>query len=175
MTLSWDLSFFDIEYFSLSDSCPILTTPVFKSKYTSCTALLGYIIIVTAVVFFIRPGCRVPALPVIVLHLGQAVALGVPAVGGLVQLLAAQVVLVHLDDLVTDIIAVVRALVVGVLLINLVAVGIILEQGDATVKILHLDDLVLGVVPVIHLAAVRIALAGQAESYSQKPTIIHRI
>lgn len=49
-------------------------------------------IAVIAAATAVRPGCRVPALPVIVLHLAQAVALGVPAVGGLVQLLAAQVI-----------------------------------------------------------------------------------
>lgn len=93
----------------------------------------------------------------VVLHLAQAVALGVPDVGRLVQLFSAQAVLIQLDDLVADIVAVPSGLVVGVLFVDLVTVGVVLVQSDTAVKILHLDDLDIGVIPVVRLAAVRVS------------------
>lgn len=105
----------------------------------------------------IQPGRRVGAPAVVVLHLAQAVALGVPDVGRLVQLFSAQAVLIQLDDLVADIVAVPSGLVVGVLFVDLVTVGVVLVQSDTAVKILHLDDLDIGVIPVVRLAAVRVS------------------
>ena len=99
-------------------------------------------------------GGRLGGLAMVVLHLGQTVALGVPGVGGLEVLLAAQVVLVQFDQLVPGVVAVNGGLVVGVLLVDDVAVGVELEPGEPAIQVGQLHHLILGVVPVIRLGPV---------------------
>ena len=97
-----------------------------------------------------------PGLAVVVLHLGEAVALGVPGVGGLEVLLAAQVVLVQLDELVPGVVAVNSSLVVGVFLVDDIPVGVELEPGEAAVQIRQFHHLIFRVIPVIRLGPVGI-------------------